>query len=644
MNRRQRRAAGKARGPGAPQVRGSAWVDSKLKESAAYHQAGRLAEAKRLYAEILSRAPATTMALHLLGALKYQEGDARQAVELIGKAIALQPDCADAHFNLGTALQDLGRLEDALASYRKALELKPDLAAAHNNLGVMLKNLGRLDEALDSYHKALAIEPHFADAWTNLKLTMKALQFPKVPGDRRGDLYGDGLGQAARATGEFAMLQYYLDKFRPHEADEGFRTAMAALPPKTAVEVTENGVDRDSANLPQLPDKLVALLNFGRSGTGLLHSLIDGHAEISTLPSIYLSGYFGAGVWNQIAADGWRGLPERFADQFAVLFDAASPKHLPGLPIKETLHMGRKEGMTAVGKDRNISLSLDRDKFCAEALRLMKNHGEIDPISFLLIVHAAFEKTIGTKTGKHLIFYHIHNPDSFTKLNFLRYAPDARLVMMVREPIQSCESWIRLPFKENNYSSIVARIIQMLFAIDQVAFRTQDSLGVRLEDLKRQPKATMRALCAWLGVEETPSLYESTAQGEKWWGDPTSPEYNGNEAMSPFGEAPIRRAVGMIFSEKDQLVLRTLFYPFSVRFGYREPDPAGFKRDLKEIRPLLDDLMDFETALSERLEIDPAQFERSGTYRMLRASFLDRWDVLDQFGDYPGMLTPLDIA
>lgn len=216
--------------------------------------------------------------------------------------------------------------------------------------------------------------------------------------------------------------------------------------------------------------------------------------------------------------------------------------------------------------------------------------------------------------------------------------------MMVREPIQSCESWIRLPFKENNYSSIVARIIQMLFAIDQVAFRTQDSLGVRLEDLKRQPKATMRALCAWLGVEETPSLYESTAQGEKWWGDPTSPEYDGNEAMSPFGEAPIRRAVGMIFSEKDQLVLRTLFYPFSVRFGYREPDPVEFRNNLREIRPLLDDLMDFETALSERLEIDPAQFKRSGTYRMLRASFLDRWDVLDQFGDYPGMLTPLDIA
>ena len=69
----------------------------------------------------------------------------------------------------------------------------------------------------------------------------------------------------------------------------------------------------------------------------------------------------------------------------------------------------------------------------------------------------------------------------------------------------------------------------------------------------------------------------------------------------------------------------------------------GFKKNLKEIRPLLDDLLDFETVLSERLEIDPAQFKRSGTYRMLRASFLDRWDVLNQFGDYPGMLTLLDI-
>ena len=305
--------------------------------------------------------------------------------------------------------------------------------------------------------------------------------------------------------------------------------------------------------------------------------------------------------------------------------------------------MGIKEGMTAVGEGRNEWLTLDRDKFCAEAYRLMQHHEKIDPRLFLLIVHAAFEKTIGTETEKHTIFYHIHNPDDFAKLNFLRYAPGARLVMMVREPIQSCESWIRKPFKENDYDRISLRIIAMLFAIDQVAFRTQDSVGVRLEDLKKRPEETLRGLCAWLGVEETPSLYETTAQGKKWWGDPSSPDYDQNKAISPFDEAPIRRAVGTVFSEKDQFVLRTLFYPISVRFGYRESDPIEFRKNLREIRSLLDDMLDFEKVISERSGIDRAQFKRSGAYLLLRASFLDRWDVLNEFGDYPNMLTPLDL-
>ena len=90
--------------------------------------------------------------------------------------------------------------------------------------------------------------------------------------------------------------------------------------------------------------------------------------------------------------------------------------------------------------------------------------------------------------------------------------------------------------------------------------------------------------------------------------------------------------------------MRTLFYPFSVRFGYREPDPIEFKNDLRKIRPLLDDMMDFEREMSERSEIDPARFKRSGDYLQLRASLVDRWDTLDRLGDYPNMITPLDIG
>ena len=98
-----------------------------------------------------------------------------------------------------------------------------------------------------------------------------------------------------------------------------------------------------------------------------------------------------------------------------------------------------------------------------------------------------------------------------------------------------------------------------------------------------------------------------------------------------------------MFSEKDQFVLSTLFYPFSVRFGYREPDSERFQKDLKEIRPLLDDMLDFEKTIAERSNIDHGQFKKNGTFQLFRAGLMDRWDVLDELGDYPHMLEPLSI-
>ena len=61
-------------------------------------------------------------------------------------------------------------------------------------------------------------------------------------------------------------------------------------------------------------------------------------------------------------------------------------------------------------------------------------------------------------------------------------------VMMVREPIQACESWIRNGFYENKYIDVVSKIITMLFAIDNSIYHQQNSIGVRLEDLKESPQ------------------------------------------------------------------------------------------------------------------------------------------------------------
>ena len=213
---------------------------------------------------------------------------------------------------------------------------------------------------------------------------------------------------------------------------------------------------------------------------------------------------------------------------------------------------------------------------------------------------------------------------------------------MVREPIQSCESWMREQFNDNDWTSYVYKITSMLFEIDSIIYNKQSSIGIRLEDLKEYPHKTIPALCNWMGIEENESLYQMTAQGKKWWGDPSSPDYS-KDGMEAFGRTSINRKVGSIFSENDQFVLSTLFYPFSVRFGYVEENEKKFKTNLKKVRPMIDEVFDFEKKIAERTQMSFEQFINSGSYLYLRSCLTERWNTLNQFGTYPNMIKPLKI-
>ena len=105
----------------------------------------------------------------------------------------------------------------------------------------------------------------------------------------------------------------------------------------------------------------------------------------------------------------------------------------------------------------------------------------------------------------------------------------------------------------------------------------------------------------------------------------------------------IRRKLGSVFTENDQLIFRTLFYPFSVRFGYVEEDIEQFKADLKTIRPMLDEIFGFEKTMAERTQVDAERFMTSGTYLHFRSGLIERWNVLAKLHTYPNMIKPLNI-
>jgi len=178
-----------------------AWLQELFDQAIALHQRGELQEAERLYQRVLLMEPVSFAPRHMLGVIRYQQGQYSQATEQIAAALKLNPNIPDAWTNLGSAQMASGRAEEALASYRKALALSPanpalagavarilwdlgrkddaleeitqlaaarpdDIAVRHYR-GNMLRELRRFDQALIEYDAVLAVRPDLAETWTN---------------------------------------------------------------------------------------------------------------------------------------------------------------------------------------------------------------------------------------------------------------------------------------------------------------------------------------------------------------------------------------------------------------------------------------------------------------------------------------------
>jgi predicted O-linked N-acetylglucosamine transferase (SPINDLY family) len=147
-------------------------LQQQLESGLSHHRAGRLAEAERIYRQVLAQQPDHADALNLLGVLATGAGRLDTAVELIRRAIAIWPTGASYHCNLGNALRTRGQLDQASESYRQAIRLQPDFAEVHCNLGNILKDMGQFDEAIAAFRQAIRLDPDLAGADSNLILTL----------------------------------------------------------------------------------------------------------------------------------------------------------------------------------------------------------------------------------------------------------------------------------------------------------------------------------------------------------------------------------------------------------------------------------------------------------------------------------------
>ena len=115
---------------------------SDLAAALAHRQAGRIAEAERLYRGHLTHAPGDAEALFELGVTMIERACRAQP-----PAVAMVPALTD----LATDLLKLGAIERAIEIYRAAIALDGQHAMAHMGLGMALLTLGRLAEGWPEY-------------------------------------------------------------------------------------------------------------------------------------------------------------------------------------------------------------------------------------------------------------------------------------------------------------------------------------------------------------------------------------------------------------------------------------------------------------------------------------------------------------
>jgi protein O-GlcNAc transferase len=132
----------------------------KLRTAIAFHQAGRLQSAAKIYRQILESEPDNFQALHCFGLVEASAGHLQRAKSLVDRALEIEPADAQALENYATILCQLQEYDDALQVSRRCLQINPGSIACLYASAIALYKLKRLEESIGQFDGLLAVAPN----------------------------------------------------------------------------------------------------------------------------------------------------------------------------------------------------------------------------------------------------------------------------------------------------------------------------------------------------------------------------------------------------------------------------------------------------------------------------------------------------
>lgn len=292
---------------------------------------------------------------------------------------------------------------------------------------------------------------------------------------------------------------------------------------------------------------IIAILSYGRSGTGLASSLFDGHKDISIFPDHILQNFYD--FWRFYSKKNKKLVIGKFTEIFEIFFEPSEKKNYFHKSVG-IIGSAYSCGFTQLGKNKNKTIRVNKKKF----IRYLNNfflNNEFNRRNFFISVHFAYNYCLYNKLNTKFIVFNFHVPSKKNFKSFFNDFPDANFLQMIREPLPAMYSMFRA-FNEKKFfnGNYINFILDMMKSRGNYEFvKTNKILYLKLEDLHSNPKKAIKKICKKFSINFENILLKSTINNLMWHN-----EIGSSVRVSGFSKKVIQQKYHKFFWPKDDLI------------------------------------------------------------------------------------------
>jgi hypothetical protein len=301
----------------------------------------------------------------------------------------------------------------------------------------------------------------------------------------------------------------------------------------------------------------VFICRYMPSGTIYLHSLLDGHQEVLTIPGVLNLDALYVEKLNS---------PEESLD----LILKANPYFYDTSKMDEKAF--NNSGLFRLGENGDEGIVTDRNRFEQFYFEFMKGT-DTTPRNVILAVYYAYARSHNQIIkDKKVILYHPHGP--LSHVNLYKIFSKGKTIVTIRHPLKGYTGTIKLLKQRATLRGFCSIHLGVLLSeINAATFFGREDIEVRfvrVEDLSNHKEYILRELCKYIGIQYDATLESSTFGGKKYWGANT--QYKSNQFLESRHNFPL------VMSKRDRVILTLVNKRLSVIKGYKLDDISVFYR------------------------------------------------------------------